>query len=354
MAESLVTYQEAMSWLQELKKKSGDSIVPHLLLGNGFSIAFDYHRFSYSALRTQAEHKGLIGELSTHLFDRLQTQDFELVIKTLQDAALALEILDAETYKREIRTLTSEVAQLKEALAQVLAGLHPERPYEINDDAYSRVREFLDRFACIYTANYDLLLYWTLMKEFDDDRLPRRSSDDGFRSGETNEDYVIWDYLKPHQQSIYYIHGALHLFQGDDGLRKLTWIRTNEPLIDQIRRQLSDDFFPLYVAEGSSKEKQHRIHGSDYLARALRSLAAINGGLLSYGLSFSRNDEHIVTAIARSRVQRIAISIYGDISSEANSNIVRAIESLKTRRAEYSRVPLETAFFDATSIRLWT
>lgn len=351
--EQLTTYNEALSWLHELKKKTGDTLKPHLLLGNGFSIAFDYNRFSYSALRFQAEERGLIGELATHIFTRLETQDFELVIKTLQDAALALDILDNEAYHMEIETIRSEVAQLKEALAQVLAGLHPERPYDISDDAYLRVRRFIDSFNYVYTANYDLLLYWSLMKDFDTSDVSPRVTDDGFRSGEEYAQYVLWDHLKPHQQCIYYLHGALHLFQGDDGLRKLTWVRTNEPLIDQIRRQLSDDFFPLYVSEGSSKDKMQRIHSSDYLSKALRSLAAVGGSILTYGLSFSANDEHILTAIARSKVERIAVSIYGDPKSVDNRKVFAAVEALQRQRNGHNNTPLSITYFDAESIRLW-
>lgn len=348
-----MTYSGALTWLCELENAKGKVITPHLLLGNGFSIAFDYNRFSYSALRLQAQGDGLVGELATHLFDRLETQDFELVIKTLQDAALALEILDVEAYSQEIGTLRNEVVRLKEALAQVLAGLHPERPHEIDDAAYLRVRRFIDSFSYVYTANYDLLLYWTLMKEFDNATMSTRITDDGFRSGEEYAHYVLWDHLKPYQQCIYYLHGALHLFQGDDGLRKLTWVRTNEPLIDQIRSQLSDDFFPLYVAEGSSKDKLQRIHGSDYLSKALRSLAAIGGGLLAYGLSFSVNDEHLVTAIARSKVERIAVSIYGDPGSDANRGIFAAVKALERKREQYNHTPLTVVYFNAESIRLW-
>lgn len=351
--KEVIRYDEAVPWLYEIKNNKGKNVTPHLLLGNGFSIAFDYSRFSYSALRHQAEEDGLIGELAANMFERLETMDFELVIKTLQDAVLALEILDADAYSNELETIRQEVTRLKEALAQVLAGLHPERPNEIDDDAYIRVRSFIDSFDHVYTANYDLLLYWTLMKEKPESNLTRRIADDGFRSTEVYTDYVVWDHLQPYRQSVFYLHGALHLFQGDDGLRKLTWIRTNVPLIDQIREQLADNFFPLYVAEGNSKDKLQRIHTSDYLSKASRSLACVGGGLMTYGLSFSPNDEHIATAVARSKVKRMAVSIYGDIEDENNQRTVAAVEILERRRVEYNGVPIEVKYYDAESVRLW-
>jgi hypothetical protein len=234
----IISFEEAYAWLSGLENTKGKPAKRHLLLGNGFSIAFDVSRFSYSALRAQAESQGLVGRTALRLFTSLGTQDFELVIRSLMEAARALAVLDATKYAVEIQALQQEAEQLKEALAQVLAGLHPERPYEVEEAAYRRVRQFIDRFDNLYTANYDLLLYWALRQDFGG-TMPSRRSDDGFRDSGYDAPYVLWDYLQPHSQCVFYIHGALHLYRGEDGLRKLTWIRTDEALIDQIRQELA-------------------------------------------------------------------------------------------------------------------
>lgn len=349
-APELRDFEEAVVWLESAGRST--TVKPHLLLGNGFSIAYDASRFTYSALVQRAKSDNLIGPIAGRLFDTLSTVDFEVVIKALADAARALEAVHATKYAVEIRQLEREVDQLKEALAQVLAGLHPERPYEIDEDAYVRVRTLLDRFKNIYTASYDLLLYWTLMQDLD--QLPPRTTDDGFRDPGYDAEYVLWDYLNPHAQCVFYLHGALHLFRGEDGLRKLTWRRTEEPLIDQIRAQLAADFFPLYVAEGSSAEKLRQIHTSDYLARAHRSLAAVGGGLLVYGLSFSENDAHILDAVVRSKVDRLAVSVYGDVRAPANRALITNARALIGRRSAIKpKKPLEVEFFDADSVELW-
>jgi hypothetical protein len=347
-------YDKAISWLNELTNSRGKALTPRLLLGNGFSIAFDPARFSYSALRSQAEGQGTLSPTAQHLFRKLDTQDFEIVIKTLEDATLGLEALDATKYATETTTLGAEAAKLKDALAHILAALHPERPYEIDDEAYLQVRTFLDQFDVIYTANYDLLLYWTLMQDFTESGLKTRQADDGFRDPGHAADYVVWNHLDPHSQSVFYLHGALHLYRSEDGLKKLTWRRTSEPLIDQIRAQLEVDSFPLYVAEGTSREKLTRIGTSDYLGRALRSLAAISGGLLSYGMSFSKNDAHIMDAIVHSKITRLAVSLFGDVGSQVNEATIQAVEDMKSRRAtSYSKAGLEIVFYDAQSVRLW-
>jgi len=158
----VMDYDEAIAWLKDLTNSKGRALTPRLLLGNGFSIAFDPARFSYSALRSQAEGQGMPSPTAQHLFQKLDTQDFEIVIKTLEDAALGLDALDATKYTSETTTLDQEAAKLKDALAHILAALHPERPYEIDDKAYLRVRTFLDQFDGIYTANFFLAAFAAL------------------------------------------------------------------------------------------------------------------------------------------------------------------------------------------------
>lgn len=350
----LVDYDEAVAWLRQLTNTKGVALNPRLLLGNGFSIAFDPAKFSYSALRSQAESQGMLSTTALHLFQQLSTQDFEIVIKTLEDAARGLAALDATKYATETVALSEEAAKLKNALAHILAALHPERPYEIADDVYLRVRRFLDQFERIYTANYDLLLYWTLMQDFTECGLEARRSDDGFRDPGYAADHVVWDHLNPHAQSVFYLHGALHLYRSGGGLRKLTWCRTKEPLVDQIRAQLNVDSFPLYVAEGTSTEKLARIGTNDYLGHALRSLARIGGGMLSYGMSFSGNDTHIMDAIVESKISRLAVSIFGDVDSIQNTKTIEAVQAMQSHRARSTSKPeLSIKFFDATTVRLW-
>jgi hypothetical protein len=263
--------------------------------------------------------------------------------------------MDAVGFARPIDVLRQEAANLREALARVLASVHPERPSDISDEAYLRVRQFIQPFSRVYTTNYDLLLYWALMKDFPREHLVSRVSDDGFRDpGYIGAPHVTWDYLKPHSQTIFYLHGALHLFRAEAELRKLTWIRTAEALLDQIRTELESDYFPLYVAEGNSDAKLATIQTSDYLSKGLRSLVAISGSVATYGLSFSANDRHLMNAIVRSNVSRMAVSIYGDPDSAVNVATKQAAPALQSARALQERsMSLEVRFFDSASVRLW-
>jgi len=352
----VVSYDEALNWLSKAGKGTN---APHLLLGNGFSIAQNPAAFTYSALQRRANDEGRISPTAQGFFEELKTVDFELVIRSMLDAARGLRILRGNPRDPDVLGLAAEAAALKEALAVVLAGLHPSLPSEIDDDAYARVYVFLASFRTIYTTNYDLLLYWTLMKGLDEDFVAlvktSRAMDDGFRDPGYQAEYVTWDYLHAgRNQCVYYVHGALHLFRNDDELQKFTWSRTEVPLLDQVRAQLSAGYYPLYVSEGSSREKLSRISTSDYLSRGLRSLAAVANGLLVYGLAFSDNDEHLSKAVVESKVTRLAISVYGKPSAPENVKLAAKVVDLVARRLAYNpRSPLEVMLFDASSVELW-
>jgi hypothetical protein len=156
---------------------------------------------------------------------------------------------------------------------------------------------FLANFHSVYTVNYDLLLYWAIMQDLE----PEVPSDDGFRRPEDREEeYVVWE-PDVHQQSIFYLHGALHVFDAEAEVQKYTWVNTGIRLIDQIRSALENDLYPIFVAEGESLKKRERIRHSDFLTRSTRSFGSIGGPLFIYGHSLADNDDHIVRLIQEAR-----------------------------------------------------
>lgn len=346
----LKDFEEAYDWV-----RGGLKSRPILILGNGFSMAYDPARFSYSALADLASLDASFPPNARALMQAEATADFERIMRRLDEASQTLAAIDREKYQELIDALEHEVTQLREALATAIAALHPDRPHEINSNAYERVRQFLDRFHRIFSVNYDLLLYWTLMQEFDNTEIASRVSDDGFRdSGIDGDETVLWNIYDTGGQIVYYLHGALHLFEGSDGLRKITFTRTNKPLIEQIREQLSERRYPLYVAEGTSASKLKRINESGYLTRGLRSIPACRSGTLVFGHSLDHNDDHVFEAIVRGKTPRIAISIYGDPNSLANVEIRSRGDKLAIRRLAYNeKQPLAVEYFSAESVELW-
>ncbi|HJF13872.1 MAG TPA: DUF4917 family protein [Enteractinococcus helveticum] len=351
MKTHVVEYDHAFDWASKESNQNG----PALLLGNGFSVAYDSQRFAYAALLDQARGSGKLSHISDRYFRKQETNDFERVIRELLVAADALEIMDVEKFEQEISELRYEAETLKELLAKSLASLHPERPTDVLQAQYDNVKNFVTPFDRVFTTNYDLLLYWTLMKQIDSGL--DKSRDDGFRSPGDEHEYVVWDHLTPHAQNVYYLHGALHLYRDlyNSELQKLTWIRTGDALIDQIRRQLAANRLPLIVAEGTSEEKLAKIQSNAYLARSLRTLASIGGTAVIYGLSLSENDAHIYDAVLRSKIKRIAVSIYGDAATVDNQATITTANRLVFDRETMfgGRRPIEVCFYDASSVPLW-
>ncbi|WP_101927456.1 DUF4917 family protein [Luteimonas rhizosphaerae] len=317
----------------------------HVLMGNGFSIALRPEIFSYQALIDRAKIDELAG--GREVFTALDTTDFEAVIRAAVDAAKLVQIFDGSS---PISAQLDELASgLREKLVQAIAGSHPPHPFEVSEDQYRACRRFLGLFKRRYTLNYDLLLYWALMRtEIDDLQL---ESDDGFRDSPWEEDanYVSW--IEHHSATVVYLHGAVHLFDAGHELIKYTWSRTQIPLMDQIRVALEQEKYPLFVAEGSTRQKFEKIVHSAYLHRAYRSFSSIEGDLFIYGHSLKSNDQHIYDAISEGRISSIYVSVYGDENSQANQEIMRSAEQISSMRR--GRRPLNVHFFDAASARVW-
>ncbi len=346
-----MTFDEAIT---EAKKLPGKR---HLLLGNGFSIACRRDLFTYGRLFDEANFDAL----SVHaegLFAISGTTDFERAIEALAVAARVLELYpDADDKLGTM--LGADVDALRAALAEVLASKHPENVGLIGDEEYGRARTFLSHFnGSIYTVNYDLLLYWTLLQSLG----PAIKNDDGFREDPNDPEaqWVIWDGYANHGQCVYYLHGGLHLYDAGSTLRKITWARTGVPLVDQIREALDQNVYPLVVTEGSSEEKLARIEHSPYLHKGLKSLQNNGGTLFVYGHSLAENDEHVLARIELSKIEHVYVSLHGNPESDVNQTIRHRAELMAEHRdsseavkPERSRHQLEIKFYDADSSRVW-
>ena len=320
----------------------------HLLLGNGFSIALRPNIFAYGKLYEQANFSKLSPTAKT-AFIALGTQDFERVIKALRDTKKILAAYGG-TSQALLDTLQSDTDGLRELLVETIAASHPAWPGEITESEYAACREFIGQFDCVYSFNYDLLLYWVHMHTAEGET---PWSDDGFRKSQDDFDagYVVWESSQSHEQNTFFLHGALHVFDAGVEIQKYTWNNTGVRLIDQIRDALSKDYYPLFVSEGTSAEKYERIRHNDYLAKAYRSFCEIGGCLFIYGHSLAENDEHYLKRIEKGKVQHLYIGLYGDPNTDANKLIVRRADRMITARG--LRRPLEVTYFDAASAHVW-
>lgn len=341
---TVLSFEEAIATSDSL---SGER---HVLLGNGFSIACRPDRFAYDALFNLAAFADASTDIRL-VFDHLETTDFEKVIASLQLAAGLTDVYETSDTALPGRfRVDAEV--VREALAQVLASRHPDLPSDISEKEYRSARKFLGNFHRVYTLNYDMLLYWTMMQELE----PPIPRNDGFGNPDDEDaDYVVWDpYAVYGTQRVFFLHGSLHLYDRGSELTKITWSRTAIPLVDQIRRALSEGSYPLIVTEGSSVEKTEKILHHAYLTHAIRSFSRIRGSLFLYGLSLTPNDEHLLRRIAEGNVHTIFVSVFGGINSDGNSRLTqRALALQDERAARNPRKPLTVHFFEAGSADVW-
>jgi Domain of unknown function (DUF4917) len=347
VAPSILPFDSAMAAIGRVKNK-------HLLLGNGFSIALKPDIFTYGSLYENADFSK--APHVKKLFDALKTQDFEVVIKHLQDAATVVEVY-RPTAVTLARSLRRDAAAIKDALVTAIAKRHPDRPYDIKPEQYAACRAFLAKFGHLFTLNYDVLLYWALMQDTVDKLdIPH---DDGFRHPEEDptQPWVSWQ--QANSATVCYLHGALHLFDAGIEITKYTWSKTDKPIVEQIRAALDEEKYPLFVSEGTSASKRARILHSGFLHKAHRSFEACcapaGNAIVIYGHSLAENDDHVLRCIAKGNCSHLLVSIHGDPKSPGNQAIFKNAQKLVDMRgpAKGRRQALEVIFYDANSAKVW-
>jgi hypothetical protein len=351
----LMTFADAIADSEQFSKR-------HLLLGNGFSIACRADIFHYGSLFTQADFSSAPEVAS--VFTALGTQDFEVAIRALENAATILPAYVPNGLGARAKML-EHAAILKTVLVETIAGNHPHVPPDIPDEKFWACRRFLSHFlagtkaGCVFTLNYDLLLYWALMHEDRPFGEPSElETNDGFGNDEDDPtaDYVVWQgETNAHSARVMFLHGALHLFDSGSELKKYTWVRKGTPLIEQAREAINNNAYQLFVAEGTSAQKKSKIRHNAYLYQGLKQLTANvrerKHCWFIFGHSLAENDYHILGRLARGRFPKLYVGIYGDPDTPDNIGIMARASALATQR--HASAPLEVVFYDAASANVW-
>lgn len=353
---NIIEFDKAIALTNDAKR--------HLLLGNGFSISCIPNIFTYKSIFEQAnfsQHPEI-----PEVFKRLNTEDFEIVVKSLENASEILEVYQSGSSSIQNK-LKEHAIRTKEILLSTLALNHPVLPSDISEEKYSFCRRFLSHFlhksgGKVYTLNYDLLLYWALMHKSEEEEI-ELYFDDGFGKDSWGKGANYWvssnvtwqGETKSDSQRIYYLHGALHLFDRGKDLEKFTWSNSGLPLLQQARNALDMNKFPLFVSEGTSELKLSKVNHSAYLHHCYKSFSRTmenkNSILFTFGFSFSENDEHIIEKIKAGKIKRIYVGIYGDPNLDTNVNIITRCERLIRERDEGT--PLEIFYYNSSSAKVW-
>lgn len=318
----------------------------HLVLGNGFSVDLFSEIFNYKRLAEKITDVKIKA-----VFEEFETSDFEFVVLKLLES---LKVLNHYDLKKEIYQIVSDDAEnLKKILIQVITDSHPSNPSEISDNQYQSCFEFLNHFkdGRKYTFNYDLMLYWVYMHFLDDETNPL-TMDDGFRTDLSDNSMVTWEIGREHNQTLYYIHGAMHIFKSKNAIiEKYTWINKKKTIAQQVKESIEHDKFPVFISEGTTEHKLKRIKENGYLSRAISSLKRITGNLFIFGHSIRDEDDHFFEIINSNKsIKKIYIGIFGEHTSEYNQVIIGKIDRWKM---EYPFKERFYIMYDSQSANVW-
>lgn len=319
------SYKDAIDQLTDIEK-------PSILIANGFSQAWDASIFNYSNILNAASFGKRDKEIKG-LFDLSETYDFETIMNQLVSAQIVLESYGGDPAL--IQLIKDDQEVLKEALVTAIAKTHPSVPYQVTDSQYVTVRNFLSTFKNIFSLNYDLLLYWAINK-FDLEPNSYRV-DDGFRWP------TSWQATDT-KQNLFFLHGGLHIY--DDGMiiRKHSYSDDGFTIIDQVRSNLNNQKFPLFVSEPTNSKKKSKIERNPYLNMAFSKLGELKGTLFIHGHSMDENDKHIFDKITASGVNKVYISIFGNEFSDANKKSkANALAYIQTQNISVDFYQAETA-----------
>lgn len=356
----LLTFEEAIKQSVEQSKIKNQN--PTLLLGNGFSMSIFPQIFSYKSLLERSKEEKLFPDTSSSvlkLFESLKTVDFEKIMNLLTNTSLVLpQYVNDEQL---IIKILNDAAELKQILVEAISRNHPSSPDAISESQYLSCKRFLSNFKAVFTLNYDLLLYWVVMKYLDQFKLYDGFDDPHSDDEEENyvrEPYVSWDNDSSHSITLGYLHGALHLYDAKHELRKHCFSRTGVRLKDQIISAMEKGSYPLFVAEGDYLSKEGRIYNNGYLSKVMRSFKETNGDLFVYGVGFKDNDSHIKNRIINSSIQNLYVGIYGDPNSLENQQLIGELNRIKERRQRLierkkRKNALAVHFYDAKTAKIW-
>lgn len=274
-----------------------------LLVGNGLSINVSA-KFAYDSLYEEAEKDPARGGLSDQdraIFERFDTNNFEVVLGKLSDAIAMAGVLEEEavSYGQRFRSVQT-------ALGSAVRSVHLRRS-EIPDSSLKAIQEELERYGAIFSTSYDLIVYWTMGYE---DGYAKFC--DCFWGRDSSFDPANYR-IRPGRRPIYYVHGALHLIVDSSGTtRKL--VADDRTLLDQFGEPIPGDpgARPLLISEGAAGDKLGAVEGNDYLAHVYETLKSRSGPLLVFGNSLRGQDRHLIDAINANPDRPVAISMVKD------------------------------------------
>lgn len=323
--DKLISCQEVVKYLNKKRRTK------HLLLGNGFSMAFDNNIFSYNALNRFIEENG--DPMVRDLFKRLNTKNFELIMQQLDNFCEIADLFSED--KKLVPKIKAVSEQLKNSLIDAVKELHPEHVFKIPDkkseSCMSFLQEYLSQGGLVFSTNYDLLLYWVLMRNNAENAI------DGFGRDLETELYDN-NYIPPEDleyselrwgknkkdMTVFHLHGTLPIFDTGINIVKVEY-DTVHYLLENVKERIENKEYPIFVTAGKGQEKLNHIMHNKYLTYCYEKLCNIEGSLVTFGFNFGEYDHHIIDAIntaakmgrkVRDKLWSVYIGVYSDENLE--------------------------------------
>ena len=326
-------FEEAIKECAKYKK--------NLLLGNGFSMAYDDAAFNYKHLLEDSK----LPQKLKFLFEIFKTEDYERVIKNLE--TLEQIFNNKGNIVNELRCIEELI---KRDLVRTITNKHPNSQYEIEPERKVATLNFLSLFTNIFTVNYDLLLYWSIIFNIKDNNKFWGDMNDGF-SWNSPKDCIWKPYSLKVIPNVFYLHGGLHLFHNERDTFKIMYDNENKIcLLDQIKAYINNDISPLVITEGNSNDKKFWIEQNNYLQYCYNKLSEISGVLFIHGHSLDETDQHIFDVINKNlKIKKIYISVHQQ-KENLKDKRKKSDTFFATREKEET---LKVEFYDAESVNIW-
>lgn len=322
----------------------------HVLLGNGFSVAYAPTIFSYNALYDFVDK--LDDDDLKKILSVIETKNFEIVMQHLdQFAALVGAFGGYADLKKRVDAAS---AKLKSSLLDAVKALHPEHVFKVSEEQSQACARFLKTFlgtgGSIYSTNYDLLLYWVLMRNEVEGHIDGCGREllnpDEVEKGE-EEDWseLLWSKHRD-RQNVFYLHGALQFFDTGVSIVKEEYDVYNH-LLQKITNRMNGGEYPIFVTAGDGRQKLTHIRHNRYLTYCFDKLCEAQGSIVTFGFRFGDQDEHIVDAInaaARRHPNEKLWSAYIGVYSDSDREHIEQIAH---------KFRCKVRIFDATTANVW-
>jgi len=266
---------------------------PSLLVGNGLSINL-WGGFAYDSLLSQAN----LSAEAQAIFAELATTNFETALECIHHARLVLSAQGRSTSR-----VDAIYAEVRDALFAAVGSSHV--PWsQFPGPTHTAIADEIDSYGSLYVTNYDLCIYWSHLENSANVQIV----DYFWGAGHTFDPYDV-GLRSTRLTPIHYLHGGIHLWQSDAG-ESGKWTNADCRLLSLAAKYTaSSDRRPLFVSEGTSRDKVRAIRRSEYLSFCLDTLADDDEDLAIFGHSLSSQDQHIIDAVNSGRTREIAVSI---------------------------------------------